>query len=93
MKLIVCLKCNDVVSLRYEDRTCFCSCSGGRYTGKGAEAEIWGNSIPLGFTNSSFIRALREQPAKGLGSEFTAFVIPKQCDTVEFIEIEDRPEV
>lgn len=70
--------------LRYEARTCYCGLSGGKYSGIGAHSEIWGAAIPIGFTNDSFERALIQQPTRGAGSEFTAFIIPKQCENVKY---------
>lgn len=82
MKLIVCPKCDDVLSLRTDrERICECGRSGGRYTDD-LNAEIWGEAIPIGIANSSFIAALRARPDAGLGSRFEAFVIPRTCPTV-----------
>ena len=81
MKLIVCFNCNDVISLRNQERTCCCGESGGHYTDS-LNAVVWGKAIPLGFNNRSFIDALKNRPDSGLGSMFEAFVIPKECPTV-----------
>lgn len=81
MKLIFCLECNDVISLRSgEDRVCSCGKSGGKYINH-VKAEYWGPCVPLGFANSSFIEAVRNQPEKDWGKDFKAFVIQKQCET------------
>lgn len=82
MKLIACLSCNDIVSLRPKWRTCFCGRSGGMYTDGKLMASIIGECIPLGIHNASFANAVVGRPRYGFGSEFTAFVIPKICDTV-----------
>lgn len=83
MKLIFCKKCNDVVALRRQERSCFCGESKGAYGPDGLHATISGFAIPLGFANSSFEHALRNQPEEGWGKVFTAFVIEKDCPTVE----------
>lgn len=84
MKLIVCLNCNDVVSLRNQERSCYCGESGGHYTDS-LNAVVWGKAVPLGFDNLSFVRALQHRPDSGQGNTFTAFVIPVECPTVQKI--------
>jgi hypothetical protein len=86
MKLILCTACNDVLSLRREARNCLCGQSGGHYLEDGLHARIWGNCIPIGIANDSLLEAIRERPAGGLGVEFTAFVMPKVCLTIEVIQ-------
>ena len=85
MKLIYCKECRDIVRLRGELRWCECGASMGRYTGVW-DAEIGGSAIPLGFDSLDFFIAIEERPERGLGKEFTAFVIPKKCSTVEVID-------
>lgn len=84
MKLIFCTRCRDVVRL-WEGvwRSCDCGESHGVYLLGCLKAKIKGPAVPLGFANRSFARALSERPDEGLGSRFTAFVIPRECDTVE----------
>ena len=85
MKLIFCTECQDVVKL-VKDKIKKCKC--GRCSGKyidGLNAWYSGDSvIPLGFSNPSFIEAIHKQPETGLGKLFSAFVIPKECDTFKF---------
>ena len=81
MKLIYCPHCGDVVRLFYEKRVCKCGKSGGFYTDR-LNALISGDAIPLGFDNADFHRAIAEQKDHGWGEVFSAFVIPKKCDTV-----------
>lgn len=88
MKLIVCPKCSYVFGLKQEPLFCLCGKSGGEYIDN-LNAVIWGDAIPLGFANWSFIAALREQPESGMGKNFEAFVIPKVCPTVKRV---DAPE-
>ena len=86
MKLLYCKKCGDIFSLRFEMRQCVCGSTGGRYTSNGLNSEVWGSALPLGITNSSFSWARANQPESGLGSELNAFVIPKNCDTVTYVD-------
>jgi hypothetical protein len=83
MKLLVCIKCNDVFNLNYEKKTCSCEQSWGKYFEDGLHAEFGGPCLPLGFANGSFFSALRNQPEKDWGKEFTAFVIQKECPTMK----------
>ncbi len=89
MKLIFCIKCQDVIkmqSLMY--RTCDCGASWGKCALDGINVEYGGKAIPLGFSNISFAKAIKKQPetdAAG-GEPFTAFVIPKVCDTCKRVE-------
>ena len=84
MKLIFCTKCLDVVRLKQGPGERYCECGEcfGRYTDD-VNAYYGGPAIPLGFHNVEFIHALRNQPEKGMGKEFKAFVIPKECATME----------
>ena len=72
--------------MQYKLRQCKCGRSGGKYHADGEHAEIYGSAIPLGFKNSSFRKALDNQPEEGMGEEFIAFVIPKDCDFVKKVE-------
>lgn len=81
MKLIFCPKCEDVTKLLSEYRSCRCGRSGGKYTDD-LNAIINGDAIPLGFSNPSFVEALKNRPKLGMGERFTAFVIAEQCPTI-----------
>lgn len=88
MKLICCTSCQDVFKIVIgQVRTCKC----GKCKGKGlntSDAIYSGDTAkPVGFHNRSFIKALFEQPTTGVGTEFIAFVIPKQCKT--FTKVDD----
>jgi len=83
MKLIYCTHCRDIVKLTLERRSCSCGRSSGMYYEDGLHANIIGDAVPLGITNESFLSALANRPAAGMGVEFTAFVIPVKCDTVK----------
>jgi hypothetical protein len=90
MKLFYCPKCQDVVKLHDEKpRTCACGENRGRVASDGLTAYLSAGAIPLGFNNSSFLKALRlhhQQVAQGcqrdVSIEFTAFVIEPECSTV-----------
>lgn len=82
MKLIYCPNCGDIVALKKRHRQCYCGASGGYYVDF-INAKIEGEAIPIGIEIFSFIKALANQPKEGDGKEFTAFVIPKNCDHVE----------
>ena len=99
MKLILCEKCSDVVSLRLNiDRQCFCGKSGGRYIDE-VNAEVWGPCFKLGFANNSLVSALRKQKYDGdstetmfyggeqvtVGRDFRAFVIPESAKSMKRI--------
>ena len=81
MKLIFCLDCGDVKALNYEITLCKCQNSGGQYLDKN-DVEIWGNVVPIGIDHRSFRKAIANQPLKGMGREFLAFVIPMNCPSV-----------
>lgn len=80
MKLIFCKRCEDVIKCTNKCRTCQCGASGGQYLDD-LNAVYWGKAVPLGFANSSLVYALRNQPQRGDGCRFEAFVIPKICPT------------
>jgi len=85
MKLIYCPKCDDVVKLAQVPRHCKCKKSGGRYLVDSWHAEYWGLAVPLGFANSTLMKAVKNQPKEGQGERFVAFVIPEECPTMRKI--------
>jgi len=84
MKLFYCPKCADILALRNTIRTCVCGSSWGKYLPDEYHARLGGQAIPIGIRNSSFFSAVICRPEEGKGSEFTAFVIPKDCDVVQY---------
>ena len=42
-------------------------------------------AVPIGFANSTLVRAVHNQPKDGMGENFTAFVIPKICSTYKLV--------
>jgi hypothetical protein len=84
MKLIYCPICNDVFNLTYTSKACLCKKSFGYYKDN-INAVISKTAIPIGFTNISFLSALKSRPEAELGCEFKAFVMPKQCNSIKLI--------
>ena len=82
MKLIFCPDCHDIVALRQEMRECECGASFGQYLDS-INARIGGKAIPIGFANRSFIEALTHRPSNGMGTTFTAFVIPEHVESIQ----------
>jgi hypothetical protein len=96
MKLLLCIKCNDIFSLTMEERTCKCGKSSGKLVDP-LNAEIKGDCMPIGFAKQSFLDALRRQHIENKrydrnkdtcykGQEFTAFVIPDYAKSVKRVE-------
>lgn len=81
MKLLYCPNCQDIFNLAVHNKECSCGATKGHYCEDGFHAIYTSPGVPLGLLNSEFVRALKEQPAIGLGVTFTAFVIPKKCPT------------
>lgn len=87
MKLILCKKCQDVVRLiQEEERTCKCGSCSGKYEDDLHAYYKGEHAVPMGFANSTLVNAVVNQPESGMGSNFTAFIIPKECPTFEKIE-------
>ena len=91
MKLLFCRKCQDVFKLAADyERTCKCGAVGGKYLEDGWHAVYWGvDAVPIGFANGTLGEAIRNQPIKGDGKRFQAFVIPKQCPTFKRLKQTD----
>lgn len=81
MKLLMCLECNDIFNLDLSEKSCSCGRSKGKYINQQLADYTGKSAVPLGFSNPSFIQAIKDQPNEGMGKEFTAFVIPKNCET------------
>lgn len=102
MKLLVCFKCKDIFSLTHELRECSCKLVSGQYRPDGWHADVYmpdrKSGAVLGFANSSFEQALRNQINYGdkteemiyaggkvaPGREFNAFIVPESAPTVEY---------
>lgn len=78
---MLCKKCNHIFSLAPQERICECKTTKGRYIDDQNAVYSGEFAVPLGFTNTSLLSAINNQPQTGLGELFTAFVIPKDCST------------
>lgn len=104
MKLLCCIKCNQVFNLWFEYQECRGGHGGGQYVDS-LNAKVWGSPneiFVLGFANNSLVGALRDQinfgdqepkhmPGYGMtppGREFTAFVIPDAATSI--VRVEER---
>lgn len=85
MKLLLCTECQDVIRLIDIKRTCRCGKIGGKYTDNINAIYFGDTAIPIGFANSTLIKAINNQSKEGAGENFTAFVIPKFCPTLKFV--------
>ncbi len=88
MKLLFCSKCKDVFSISFDEKSCHCGCVKGKYLDSLYAVYSGECAIPIGFVNSSFLTALKNQPVNGLGESFKAFVIPKSCET--FVKVDEK---
>lgn len=67
MKLLTCIKCNEVFNLGYEIKECAGKHIGGVYVDE-LNAKIWGKKetlVVVGFANSSFSSAVNQQRMHG----------------------------
>jgi hypothetical protein len=104
LKLILCSTCKQVFSLSHDYTECKGGHAGGQYIDD-INAKIWGDSkkiFVLGFANSSFVSALRDQLNHGdlpkdfhyagqvvtKGRYFTAFVIPASAPSI--VRVDER---
>lgn len=87
MKLLLCMQCDDIFNLGFEVKTCKCGITKGKYTDDRNAIYTGTEAIPLGFDNYTFSEAIINQSVdKKLGERYTAFVIPKKCDT--FVKVD-----
>ena len=82
MKLIFCPKCYDVLRLIPRMRFCDCKQSSGIVEKDGLNSKMFGEAVPLWFSNESFIEALYSRPTIGMGNRFDAFIIAYSCPTI-----------
>lgn len=88
MKLLYCPTCNSVFNLiSGKWKMCDCGRARGRYMDN--SRAVYSGGVPIGFNNFTFFPALSEQPEKGLGRRFEAFVIPKECPSMQRIDSEE----
>ncbi len=90
MKLLLCKDCQDVIRLIPESkRSCKCGKIGGKYIDSLNAVYYGETAVPIGFANSTLVRAVVNQPKNGMGENFGAFVIAKVCDTFKKIKEKD----
>jgi hypothetical protein len=84
MKLLFCKGCQDIVRpLIGIERKCQCGLCSIHGLHDGVTVQYSGEkAILFGIKNSSFIQAIHNQPSEGMGMDFTAFVLPKNCQSV-----------
>lgn len=91
----MCTNCNDIFNLKHKTKKCSCGKTEGQYIDN-LNAIYSGPAFPIGFNNSSFIKAYHRQNsmntkkrnsknASGGGEEFIAFIIPEWADTLKKI--------
>lgn len=85
MKLLLCKECQDIVRLINVKRICKCGKVGGKYTDAFNAVYFGEMAVPIGFANSTLVKAIHSQPGKGMGEHFTAFVCPKDCLTYKLV--------
>jgi hypothetical protein len=102
MKLLCCVRCNELFSLSHTYKQCLGGHCGGQYVGN-VDARMWGNRrevFGIGFANSSFSDALSMQLNNGdlpktmryaggvvsPGRDFKAFVMPDDTPSIKWVE-------
>jgi len=102
MKLIVCVRCNELFNLSHTYKQCTGAHGGGQYVGD-LNARIWGDQrdiVAIGFANSSFADAVRAQYQIGdlaktfayggemvsPGRPFNAFVMPDSTPSIKRVQ-------
>jgi len=92
MKLLLCKECASVFSLALTEKVCECGATKGKYLDM-LNAEYSGPSVPIGFSNKSFIKAIRIQELLNEkekdneevcceGEEFNSFIIPDWATSI-----------
>lgn len=87
MKLIFCNECKDVLSLRNEEKQCYCGKSKGKYIDD-ETVEYSGPCRVLSIVNRSFAAALNYKQPNGntKGIVFKSFVVPYSNGNVKRTE-------
>lgn len=89
MKLVLCIQCGDIFSLRINTRGCACGSSRGRYVDSNmVTAEISGsNSVVISFNDLDLRCAIDNQVTRGrAANEFAAYIAPKDIKTVKMVK-------
>ena len=85
MKLLLCKGCQDIVRpLIGKERSCECgACTIVGHHDNVTVVYSGEKAVLIGFKNSSLIHAVANQPQNGMGKDFVAFVLPKNCASVK----------
>lgn len=75
-----------MVRLFDKPRSCKCGHATGHYLDDNNAVYIGGDAVPLGFANSTLVKAVYKQPIEGMGERFEAFVIPVKCPTFKKVK-------
>lgn len=87
MKLLYCPTCDHAFSLSSDaERSCHCGNARGRYLTARDAYYLGELTVPLGFANWSFRRALKMHVDSGEGERFEAFVVPVHSSTFVYRE-------
>lgn len=87
MKLLYCKKCKDIFNLVVDKtKSCGCGETKGVYLEDGLNAIYSGDAVPLGFSNTSFMPAVKHPPMYEPSIDFKAFVIPVECKTFKKLD-------
>ena len=70
-------------------RICECGKVGGKYIDNLNAIYFGKPAVPIGFNNTTLVNAVHKQPKSGMGSDFSAFVIPKDCKTFKLVSEKD----
>lgn len=82
MKLLLCIKCDDIFKLDYSVRTCKCGYTQGYLESDGLNAVVTEDATILGFNIHSLAWAVKQQHNPLVGTRFDAFIISPQASTI-----------
>lgn len=76
----MCSNCKDIFNLKFDEKRCSCGKIQGGIFGKD-RGSVFGSCYYTRNCKFNTNKAVNNQPLEGQGDSFTAFVIPKKCDT------------
>lgn len=86
MKLLMCLKCQDVKKLQGFRVHCKCRESFGRYLDDDLHAEVKGPCVVIGLWNADLSRLIRNQRESGEGENGMFFVFSKNNERINHLK-------
>jgi len=87
MKLLICLKCNDIFNLKRFLTQCRCGETSGYYIDHKEAMYDGDNAVPIGFDNNSLVMGIKKWlENKDEGVEFTAFIMPQEHENLKRIK-------